>query len=116
MFDTLPTPAQVTWTKPKGDDALLAEFTKAMLFPQNQPGWRIAGHYKRGFNVRLERIVEIADIRRIEIHLLFAGWRVDQIKYRNGRTYVTLVDMSSERRDQQYYFTRPVGCNRSPRQ
>lgn len=115
VFKTLPTPAMVTPVKPKGTvEKLLARVAHAMLFPENQPGWRVAGHHKTGFNVRLSGTVSHEDIRLIEPNLILAGWTLEQIKYKAGKTYLVLVDTESAKRDEAYYATRPITSNRSP--
>lgn len=96
VFTSLPTPEQVWPVTPKGKhQKLMQRVARAMLFPDNQPGWRIAGMQERGFNVRLYGIVPIEDIRLIEPALMVSGWYLREIKHRAGNTYLVLVDAAT---------------------
>lgn len=96
VIAALPTPEQVWPVVPKGKhQKLMQQVAKAMMFPDNQPGWRIAGRQERGFNVRLQGVVSHEDVRLIEPALMVSGWYLRQIKYRAGNTYLILVDAAT---------------------
>lgn len=98
IVKAFPTRAQIWPVTPKGKvDKLRNLIVKNMMFPDNQPGWRVAGvNGEEGFNVRLVGIYPAADIETYRQELLEAGWELRQVKHHAGNTIIVLVDVGEK--------------------
>lgn len=98
IVKAFPTHAQIWPAAPKGKvDKLRNLIVKNMMFPENQPGWRVSGpNGEQGFNVRLPGIYQAVDIEVYRQELALAGWELRKVKYHAGNTIIILVDVGND--------------------